>query len=436
MQGAFPVNAEWPKVLDPDNDESVTRKVRSDNVARELARLARTRAPGPPPPNNPLLRYTQGPFPPTTHFKLLGLTIYVLKGTPPHELQELRLGQLGHYLVTTVVDNVGTNAVPVLRARPFIDPSQDQTFDARAILPKAPGTEVGDGRFPPNPQYCQPYRDYIPADESFYEIGRTVLSNALENAEALDLSFARRLEGLSNLPFQTCWDCIDPDYDPSDRPLLRDQFIAKYLSKFYEGNEPSELGPSAADVATEVMEKHRALCQAWARKHYRTLTPYVTSPAEALASDFYKFVEMYFPESRKLSRAELARVLMRHPETATDFAVCLYNFINSLEQSRAGRNASYKAMSATSAARVASYKRFGDLLSEKMGSLRAFFAETLADPHRSRFHPYLVDWHTILGQMPQVHRFFDSSGSSLFPAKRARNPAARDRVPPWKFGKT
>lgn len=436
MQGAFPVNADWPNVLDPENDESVTRKVRSDNVARELSRLAQIRVPGIARPLNAhLLDYVKGPFPPSTHFKLGDMRVYVLKGKL--ESEPLRAGELGHYIVTTVVDNVGTQAAPVLRARPFINPVDDATKDPRAAPPnEAPGVQASDWRDPPNQRYCVENRDYIAASRAFYEIGRTTLSNALEAAEALDLSFARRMEGLSNVPFQTCWDCIDPDYDPSDRPLLRDQFIAKYLGKFYEDNEPSELGPSVEDVATEAMEKHRALCQAWAKKHYRTLTPYVTSPAEALASDFYRYVEVFFPAQRRLSRAELARILMRHPETATDFAVCLYSFINSLEQSRGGRNASYKAMSVTSAARVASYKRFGDLLNEKMGVLRTFFSDVLADAHAKWFHPYLVDWHAILGQMPQVHRYFSNAGAGLFPAKRGRNPAARDHVPPWKFGKT
>lgn len=439
MQGAFPVNADWSSALDPENDDAVTRKVRGDLTLRELSRIARIRDPdAPAEPNDHLLRYVRGPFPPTPQFRLPdhGDVVFLLKKDLAAE--RLREGMLGHYLVTTVVDNVADDgADPVFRARPFILPVKDTEQDVNGILPGAPGSTSQDWRDPPNPQYCMEGRDYITKKNNRYmEIGTNSLRDALETAESLDLSFARRLEGLSNQPAITCWDCIDPDYDPSDRPLLRDQFIAKYLSKFYEENEPSDAGPSVEDVTNEVIEQHRALCQAWARKHYRCLTPFVTSPAEAVASDFYKHLETYFPPERKLSRVELARVFMRHPDMATDFAICLHNYINALEQSRGGRNASYKSMSITANARAASYKRFGDLLADKIHVLRAFFTHVSADPHDSHLHPYLVDWHAILGQMPQVHRFFDHSASGYGRAsKRARNPADRDRVPPWKFGK-
>lgn len=215
---------------------------------------------------------------------------------------------------------------------------------------------------------------------------------------------------------------------------MRDQFLARYLAKFYDDNEPSDFGPRAEDVADEAVDKHRALCQAWAKKHYRTLTPYVTAPAEALASDFYPYLEMYL-KPNSVTRTELARILMRHPDTATEFARCLHSYSSGLEQARGGRNASYKQMSVTSAARAASYKRMGDLLGQRMTNIGAFLVKILGDPHERRFHPYIVDWHAILGQMPQVHKFFDGSSNAYRP-KRSQNPGANDHVPPWKFGKS
>ena len=155
--------------------------------------------------------------------------------------------------------------------------------------------------------------------------------------------------------------------------------------------------------------------------------------AEEVKEDFYRYIDQPLPEESKLTRAELARLLMRHPETATEFARCLHNYSAGLEQARGGRNASYKQMSATSAARASSYKRMGDLIGEKMGTLRNFL-NTLADPHERRFNAYIVDWYTILGQMPQVHKFFDGS-AGMYRPKRALNARADDHVPPWKFGK-
>lgn len=435
MQGAFPVGADWSAALDPGNDALVERQVRSDLLEKELARIAQLRNPGvPPPAPNPLKTYVLGPFPRTTHFRLNGTQYYVLKDI--WRTERARPGTLGHYLVTTVVDELpvaagGTSPY----SRPFLHPVV--VTNQIPVVVGAPGTTPGDARAPPNQQYCLPGRDYTVANAhqtgAYWEIGLTTLTESLEAGEALDLAFARRLEGLGNVAAQVCWDCLDPDYDPSDRPLVRDQFLARYLAKFYDANEPNDFGPRAEDVADEAVDKHRALCQAWAKKHYRTLTPYVTAPAEALASDFYRYIDQPLPEESRLSRAELARLLMRHPETATEFARCLHNYSVGLEQARGGRNASYKQMSATSAARAASYKRMGDLLGEKMIALRNFLA-TLDDPHERRFHAYIVDWYAILGQMPQVHKYFDGS-AGMYRPKRAANARANDHVPPWKFGK-
>lgn len=434
MQGSFPVGADWNSALNPANDQAVERKVRSDLMEKELAKLARVRNPAmPAPPNEPLLTYVAGPFPPTTNFRAAnGDRFYVMNGLAH---ARARKGELGHYIVTTVVDAIPDAAGRVQRlSRPFLNPTGNMP-DIPA-LPDAPGTTAGDPRAPPNPRYCVPFRDYItPKNGGYHEIGVSTLSQALEAAEGLDLAFARRMEGLGNVPASACWDCIDPDYDPTDRPILRDQFVAKYLARFYDDNEPSDFGPRAEDVADEAMDKHRALCQAWAKKHYRTLTPFVTGPAEALASEFYKYLEQYFPPNDKLTRVELARVLMRHPDTATEFAICLHSYSSALEQTRGGRNASYKAMSLNSAAKVASYKRLGDLLGERVHTLGQFFS-SLADQHERLFHPYVVDWYAILGQMPQVHRFFDGGDALLHRPKRSRSRAARDHIPPWKFGKS
>jgi hypothetical protein len=47
-----------------------------------------------------------------------------------------------------------------------------------------------------------------------------------------------------------------------------------------------------------------------------------------------------------------------------------------------------------------------------------------------------VDWYAILGQMPQVHRFFFNSSSLSSTVKRARrDAAAAAHIPPWRTGR-
>jgi hypothetical protein len=431
MQGAFPAGADWASALQPGNDERVDRIARSDIVEQELYRIARARPGVPaPPPLAARLQYVGGPFPPTAHFQVAGETYYILQNGMQN--QRARPGVFGHYLQTMVVYRLANGTE---LARPFINQQAFPNGVREPVPPDGPGLVAGDLRTPPNARFCRLLRDYTTPTYALYnEIGLVALREALEQAEALDMAFARRMEGLGNVAPDVCWGCLDPDYDPSDRPAVRDLFLAKYLGRFYEGQDPED-GPPSEDVADEAMHKHKAFCQAWSKKHYRSLTPAVTAPAEALASEFYKYMEETFPANTRPTRAELARILMRHPETATDFATCLHFYSTGLEQARGGRNASYKQMSAVTSARATSYKRMGDLLGAKMPALSAYFQTLEASMHNRAFDVLIVDWYAILGQMPHVHRFFD--GLSMLPGfKRARRPPdAGDHVPPWKFGK-
>jgi hypothetical protein len=187
-------------------------------------------------------------------------------------------------------------------------------------------------------------------------------------------------------------------------------------------------------VSDEVLHKHKAFCQAWVKKHYRTLTPAITAPAESLVAEFYPYIEPWFDPSKKLTHAELARVLMRFEPTAAEFATCLHYYSTSLEQARGGRNASYKQMSTVSTNRAITHKRFGDLLAKKMIDLRAVFYDIALDDQNRYFHSLVVDWHTILGQMPETHRFFknDSLVQGLLRQAPRRNGADGAHVPPWR----
>ena len=60
----------------------------------------------------------------------------------------------------------------------------------------------------------------------------------------------------------------------------------------------------------------------------------------------------------------------------------------------------------------------------------------LADQHERWFHPQIVDWHAILGQLPQVHRYFKNSAAVQGLIRRARrNGADAAHVPPWRAGR-
>ena len=437
MQGAFPGGVDWDGALDPGPDEAAQATQRSNQIDRELQRLTRLRngqAPAPPAPPDPL-DFT-AVFPPAPHFKLEDNTFYILK--MPGQLEAVaRPGEYGHYIVTTV--NVPTNpgfCRPIL-ATQAIPPAYQTTFTDNTF----PGYGHNDNRYRPDPAYCTPYVHYtLPGHTQngalYYEIGLRALKDSLEKAEALDLAFARRMEGLGYVSSQVCWDCLDPDYDPSDRESVMDQFMGKYLGRFYDGVDPHGAVPTS-ELVDEAVHKHKQFCQAWAKKHYKTLTPAVTAPAEALASEFFPYIEPWIPEGVNLTRAEFARILMRLPDIAPDFASCLHFYGTSLEQARGGRNASYKQMSVVSTYRALSHKRFGDLLANKATLLRSVFRDLARDMHERHFSFCVIDWHTILGQMPQVHRLFQNAPviqGLIRTTRRAPNEAAH--VPPWRTMRT
>jgi len=433
MQGAFPGGTNWARALDPDPDEAAQTKAQSDQIHRQLLHLTHLRdGAAPPNPGTSILDYQPGKvFPPTAKFQVAGKTFYILKDLPI-STQEARPGIWGHYLVTTVqIQKYPYSARPIMASEKL--PRADRVNDLGNGFP---GQDPTDKRYRPSRKFCRPNIDYITpfavnGQPGYYEIGYSALKTSLEKAEALDLAFARRMEGLGNVAAQVCWDCLDPDYNPSDRPAVMEQFMAKYLARFYDGVDP-ELGPSSEMVSDEALHKHKSFCQAWVRKHYKTLTPAVTSPADTLVSEFYPHIAVWFTQTT-LTRTELARVLMRLEDTTVEFANCLHFYASSLEQARGGRNASYKQMTTVSTFRAMSHKRFGDLLGAKAEILRDVINEIGSSHHNRTFHPLVVDWYNILGQMPQAHRFFMNKNFAQSLIKRPRRDARVEaHVPPWR----
>ena len=434
MQGAFPVagtnatGTDWGGILNPGPDEQSMAEQRRHASEEELNRIRQVRraaaadegVPDPQPVSIPV------PQPPSSRFQVRGTWVYIVREIPN---LPLRPGIWGHYLVTYERFQ-GDDDDETWWGRPYKD--RQELDPPVKVHIGAPGTVKGDTKPPPSPDYCIENEHYVCAGTEllYYEIGMETLRQALEQGEALDLAFARRMEGLGNVAKSAVWDCLDPDYNPGDRKAVMEQFMHKYLDRFYTRLQPGNV-PTAGDVAEEALHKHKAFCKAWTQKHYKTLTPVITAPAETLTSEFYPFIESSFPRDRRLTREELARMLMRHQEFSADFATCLHYYTTSLEQSRGGRNASYKQMTQISAARAWSYNRMGNALAAKRPILNQFF-HSISDLANFWFHPTLIDWYGIMGQIPQVHRYFDDEAAQNGPAPRMQNGGI---VPPWRFAR-
>ena len=429
MQGSFQATlpqtgTDWGAILDPGPDEETLAEQRQRAAAAEMDRLRRMRDDGGRDGAARAPVQTPVPHAPSPKFQLNGTVFYIVREIPA---LEPRVGQWGHYLVSYKEERVarGVQAVPY---RPGIQ------YRPLPTMPRgAPGTVDGDPTPRPDLRFCKQGVHFVCADpenSSYYEIGVDRLRATLEEAEALDLAFARRMEGLANVNKSVMWDCLDPDYDASDREGLMEQFMSKYLERFYTRLEPGNT-PDVRSLTEEALHKHKAFCKAWTQKHYKTLTPTVTAPAETLVNEFYPYLESIFPRNHRLTRAELARVLMRHEEFSADFATCLHYYTTSLEQGRAGRNASYKQMSQISTARAMSYTRMGNVLSDKMDVLTKLFRGMQRDPTDRWLHPLLIDWHSIMGQIPQVHRYFDDDAAQHGGAPRVQPGGGQ--VPPWRI---
>ena len=165
-------------------------------------------------------------------------------------------------------------------------------------------------------------------------------------------------------------------------------------------------------------------------KYYKGLTPIVTSAAEALVCDFYDSLKPRMHKDYVLSIRQLARLLMRHEALSPHFANCLQHYMTSLDQTRGGRNPSYKQMTSVSTARFQSFKRFVGELEARAGELSKFYRGA-ADVHEFLFHRYLVDWHGVAGQLPDVHRHFTPKIDNMA-LRRKRNPQDQE---PWRVGR-
>jgi hypothetical protein len=430
MQGVFAGHAgiaNWGELLDPNFDDETQRELRereAQNRAALRAQAARgggAVAPAPAP--------VQYPSAPSPRFTVKGMPFFILKGsavdTPP------RPGVWGHYLVPYMTSADGLTATPFKET----GPDNAASVDAESGFPGKP-LSGADSQPKPDGLKCAQGREFVRATDpaTYWEVGMNQVRRILEDAEARDLAFARRMEGFGIAARSAAWDCLDPDYDPSDRDVVMNQFMAKYLERFYTRQNTGNT-PGAAKVAEEALQKHKAFCKAWVQKHYKTLTPVITSPAEALASDFHATIcSALTPAPDRLpTTMELARVFMRDEGVASEFAQALHFYSGALEQGRGARNASYKQMRQTEAARIASYKRFGGFLETNWRTLGDAIREGGSLPGRY-LHALTVDWYDILGQMPPIHRHFEEVSSFQGMSER-QSDVDGGVLPPWLFSR-
>lgn len=296
----------------------------------------------------------------------------------------------------------------------------------------------GDPSLPPNMDVCVPGQDFVARKNplegppEYYEVGSAFLSRCVEEGELLDFAFAKRMQGLLGVGQDAVWACMDPDFNPADRAGALERFAAAYTASFYRSvSWQDQQDPRA--VAIEALQEHKAFCQEWVHKHYRTLTPIITSAAEALVADFYDSTRVWMPAKPwTLSITQLARLLMRHEELSQHFAVCLQTYMTSMDQARPGRNASYKAMNTAAVTRFQSFKRFVAEIQRRSLEVSRVCNE-LGNLKNFCFHKYLVDWHGIAGQLPETHRFFPRPQDNLL-LKRMRNTDGKAREP-WLVGR-
>lgn len=446
MQGSFNqqqttgLGTDWGSVLDPGPDEAalVVYHDRQETARLNQVRAARQAADGaagpaaPVPPAQALTPPQAG----STSFVNRAITVYVLTQAVNKEAPFVapRQGMYGHYLVTYEKFQDGADGE---RARPY----REQTPAAPPYPIKGkgpPGTVEGDARPKPSAGYCEEGTHYVCPDtghmSAYCEIGQDALRKLLEHVEALDLAFAQRMQGLSNVTRTVVWDCLDPDYDPTDRKPVMQQFMAKYMERFYTRMQPGNV-PDVLELSEEALHKHKAFCKTWVKKHYCTLTPNITGPAEALANEFFPYLQGQMPRDHKLNRLDLARILMRHEDFSAEFAICLHYYSMNLEHSRSARNASYKQMSSVTGAKIWSYNRLGNLLGEKTATLNAIF-RSMNNPLAAAFNPLLLDWYGILGQIPQVHKYFDDDAAQHAGANRIARSSGAGQVPPWRVGRS
>lgn len=165
-------------------------------------------------------------------------------------------------------------------------------------------------------------------------------------------------------------------------------------------------------------------------KHYKNLTPTITSAAESLVSSFYDSFILGFRD--KITLEMMTRIFMRDASLSPLFASCLNFHMSTLDQTRPWRNPTYKQMTVTSTASAQQYYALLRSIDAKRVSIHKTF-ERLVEHEESRmFNPLVIDWYSIAGQLPQTHKHFRHRIDNLLFKRRRAN----QDVLPWKVART
>jgi hypothetical protein len=277
------------------------------------------------------------------------------------------------------------------------------------------------------PYHGRNHVDWVETDPRNFEIGADYLKNVCEQAEEMDYTFALSMQGLKGANLQAVWNCIDPEYDVSDRSAVMAQFVKLYMEKFYGNVQPH--GPGVVeDVVYEALNMHEEFCKGWVSRHHRTLSAEVTAASEALIGMFYEHMKPAFPAHGTFSRTLFSRYLRRNPEYCGEFAHCLYHYMTNLEQMRGNRNPSYRSMQNERSTSIVATKTLAQMLQSRFTSIK-----TEIQPMNAMdllFHPLFIDWHYIAAQMPAHHKEFDGYTRN-FSLYRTRAGARTNGFPPW-----
>jgi hypothetical protein len=260
-----------------------------------------------------------------------------------------------------------------------------------------------------------------------FEIGKDTLRDTCEQAEELDYAFALSIQGLRGASLPAVWNCIDPEYDVSDRAPVLAQFVKMYMEKFYTRvNAPGD--SAVEDVVGEALHLHEEFCKGWVHRHNRTLSAEVSSAADSLVGVFFEDLRRAFPINAALTRTHMARYFRRKNEYSGEFANCLYHYMTSLEQMRGNRNASYRAMQTERVAYITAMKKMANLLRERFNDIQTDLR--LVDATTILFDYRFIDWHYISAQLPAHHRDF-SGYAQNFTLFRTRQGGRGRGFPPW-----
>jgi hypothetical protein len=243
--------------------------------------------------------------------------------------------------------------------------------------------------------YCKENVDFVtPIGSVFYEIYEGFISQNYIVTEEHDFKFASIMQGLLNVRQNQVWECLNDQYDPHDRnPLLR-MYIKSRIKKLFQTFPPNG---DIRRLCDDAIHKYRVFTQRWVIHNYKYITPLITSAAivfirhciNAIPSKYHVF-----------SHEILARVLWRNELSRADFAEALFWHMGSIDQSRNGRNPSYKQMNIISNTHVQSYykllRTLKNLEWDKIFPLHDDIVITVLDIP-------CFDWYDMAGQIPIIH---------------------------------